>query len=97
MRAGAASARPNSRLEGRMTEAVVSRPLLRIFQDVVGLVDFLEPVLGGLVARLCIRMILLGELAEGALQLLLVSGPPHPKNFVIVAFGHGAVVISWLA
>jgi hypothetical protein len=36
----------------------------RVAQDLVGLVDFLEPALGSRVARLGIGMMLPGELAE---------------------------------
>ena len=70
-----APARPpaHAAFEGRVAEAVIGGALLRVLQHVIGFVDFLEFVLGRLVAGIGIGMILLGELAEGALQLLLVG------------------------
>ena len=50
------AAAPAAALEGLMAEAVIGRTLLRIAQDVIGLVDFLETLLGRAVARLGIGM-----------------------------------------
>ncbi len=71
-----------------MTEAVVGRLLLRVFEDLVGLVDFLEASLGRRVSRILVRMQLHGELAEGALQGLFIGVAGNAQNFIIVAFGH---------
>ena len=49
---------------------VVAGPLLRIGEDVVGLGDLLEALLGGLVARVLVGVELVGELAVGGLELL---------------------------
>src|SRR5437764_6465395 len=73
-----------------MAEAVIGRPPLRILEHVVGFVDFLELVLGRLVAGPRVRVILLGELAKGALQLLLVGVPLNAQSIVVVTLGHGA-------
>src|SRR5690606_35138309 len=51
-------------IEGGMAELVVGCPLLRIFQRLVGLGDLLETLLGRLVARVVVRMALLGEPPE---------------------------------
>ena len=55
--AGAAPRRRRSRrlLEGLMAEAVVGGALLRVLQDLVGFVDFLELQLGGAGRRRCGR------------------------------------------
>ena len=68
-----------------MAEAVVGGPLLRIAQDRVGLVQFLEPGLGLGIAGIAVGVVLHGELAEGDLQLSLGAGPFHRQDFVIVA------------
>ena len=53
-------------LERGMAVAVIGRALVGVLQDLVGLVDFLEAVLGIVVARIAIRMRLHRQLAEGA-------------------------------
>src|SRR5207237_6555848 len=81
-------------LEGRVAEAVIGRPLLRILQGVVGFVDFLERGLGGLVVRVAVRVVLHGELAEGALQLLFVSRLAGAQTLVEVALRHCLAITS---
>src|SRR5205823_3062413 len=85
-----AEARPaaGALLEGRMAEAVIRRPLVRVLQDLVGLVDFLEAVLGVAVAGIAVRMQLHGKLAEGRFQLCVARAPRHPQDLVVVALGH---------
>ena len=63
-----------------MAEAVIGGALLRILQDLVGFVDFLELHLGRMVAAVAVGVKLHGELAEGALQLLLVAAPATPST-----------------
>ena len=75
-------------LEGLMAEAVVGGALLRVLQDLVGFVDFLELQLGRMVAVVAVGMKLHGELAEGALQRLLVAAARDAQNFVEIAFRH---------
>ena len=53
-----------------VAEAVVAGALLRVGEDLVRLGGLLEALLGGLVARVLVRVELVGELAVGALQLL---------------------------
>ena len=62
---------PPPLLEGGMAEAVVGGALLRVREHLIGLVEFLELDLGVLVARVAVRMVLHGELAEGGFQLRL--------------------------
>src|SRR5712671_1000068 len=54
---------PTSLLEGGMTKAIIGGPLLVILEDVIGFVDFLEFLLGALVARVAVRMMLHRECA----------------------------------
>ena len=81
-------ARTAAVLEGGMAEAVIGGALLRIAQALVGLVDFLELDLGGLVAVVAVGMELHGELAEGRLQHLLVAASRDAEDFVEVALAH---------
>ena len=58
-------------LEGRVTEAIVLRAPLGIGQNLVGLVEFLESLLGFFVAGIAIGMKLDREAAVGLLQFVL--------------------------
>src|SRR5205085_6455033 len=51
-------------------EGVVLLPLLRVGEEVVGVLHLLEPLLGGVVARVPVRVVLAGELAVGLLDLV---------------------------
>src|SRR5262249_7652877 len=55
VRDGREPARGSGRAEGRMAEPVVGRPLVGIRQHGVGLVAFLEPLLGAAVVRVLVR------------------------------------------
>src|SRR5215470_2220137 len=68
---GRAAAHPM--LERGMTKTVVSGALVRIFQDLVGLVDFLEAMLGPLVAGIAIWMELHRMLAKSGLDLAVTG------------------------
>jgi len=78
----AGAARPGTRARRRArtgprvrlpigAQAVVQRPLVRIGQDGVRLVDLLEPHLGRGVTTLRIGVVLAGQLPEGFLDFLL--------------------------
>jgi hypothetical protein len=69
-------------LEGSMAEAVIGGPLLRVLEALISLVDFLELVLAGFVARIAVGMELHGELAERALEFLVVRTAAHAERFV---------------
>ena len=69
-------------------EGVVPAPRLRIGQDVVGLGDVLEPVLGPRVV-VDVRVVGAGQLAVGALDVLLAGVPRHAQDLVeVLAVGH---------
>ena len=72
-------------LEGGVTELVVGGALLRIPQGLVGLVQLLELVLGILVAGVAVGMAVLGEPAEGRLDILLARPPGKPQYLVVVS------------
>ena len=65
-------------LECGMTKAVISRTLVRIFEDLIGLVDLFEAVFAALVAGIAIGMPLHRELAKGGLQFTFVRGALDP-------------------
>ena len=80
-----------------MTEAVVGQTLLGVLEDLVGFSDGLELGLGPGVARVEVRVVLLGKGAVGALEFLVARQPSHPEDFVIIAFIHvmsGAVPLG---
>src|SRR5690606_2779868 len=72
-------------LESGMAETIIGGAFLRILEDLVGLVDFLELMLAGLVAGVAIGMVLHGELAEGGLQLLLVGPLANAERLVKIS------------
>ena len=76
-------------LEGGMAEAVIGRALLFVLQDVVGFVQFLEFLLGGLVARILVRVILHRRLAECLLDGIAVGVTGYAQQFIIVLLRHG--------
>ena len=87
-----AEALPRTRHAG-VAETVVRRPLVGLAQDLIGLRRLLEALLGLRVAGITIGMQLEGELAVGALEVLLASRAIDPEHFVIVALCHR----SWVA
>ena len=66
----------------REAELVVHLLLLGIAQDVVGFLDLLEAVLGGLVARVDVRMVLARQLSVRLLYLFLGGGSLNAQDFV---------------
>ena len=72
-----------------MAVAVIALPLLGVAEHVVGLGRLLEFQVRVRVADIAIGMILHGQLAVGALDLLVVRVARHAEDFVIVAFGAG--------
>ena len=73
-------------LERGVAETIIGRALLRVLQRLVGFVDFLEFVLAGLIAGIAVGMELHGELAESALELLLVGALLYAERFVEISF-----------
>src|SRR4051794_9917797 len=82
MRAGTAV------LERGVAEAVIGGALVAVLEYFIGFVEFAEPVFAFGVARIAIRMMLHGELAEGRLEIDLGAGALNAQDFVIVAFAH---------
>ena len=69
-----------------MTELVVLRALLRVAQDLGGLVDLLELRLGLFVAGVQVGVVLLGELSVCLFYLFLRGALFKAEHLVIVAF-----------
>ena len=61
-------------LERRMAKAVIGGALVGILQDLVGLVDFLEPMFGVGIAGVTIGMVLHRVLAKGGFDLDFACG-----------------------
>jgi len=70
-----------------VAEAVIGGALVAVFQDFIGLVDFLELHLAGGIARITVRVPFHRELAERRLQLGIVGVTIDFKGFVIAALG----------
>ena len=74
--------------ERGMAILVIGAAFLRVLQDFVGFVNFLEGCFGAAVIGIAVRMILHRLLAIGGFDFSGVSIAFHPKYFVIIAFGH---------
>ena len=72
--------------------AIEARPLGRIGQEVIGLADLLEALLGSGVAGVAIGMQDLGELAIGLLDRRLIGAARHVQDTVGIA--HGDRIVS---
>lgn len=75
------------------TILVVFSALLRIAQDFIGLVDFLELLLGSLLVLGQVGVMLSGEFPKGAFDVIRRGGFRHPKSLVVIAelCGHGTL------
>ena len=74
--------------EGRMAELVVLGLLLGVREDLEGLVDLLELLLGLLVPGVQVGVVLPGELPEGLLDILVRGIPGNPQDLVVVPLCH---------
>src|SRR5579872_3405648 len=73
-----------------MAETVVLRPLLRVAQHAVGFRGFLEFFFRSGILAIAVGMILQGQAAVGALDLLLVGVAADSQDLVIIALArHG--------
>jgi hypothetical protein len=70
-----------------MAEAVIGRPLLRVGQHRIGLVDFLEASGRLFAPAVAVGVVLHGLLAEGGLQGRLVAAALNAQDLVIVPHG----------
>jgi hypothetical protein len=93
-RAGTPAASARSSLHARVAVLIVSGPLLRVREDLAGLLRFLEELLRLLIVRIAVGVILHREAAIGLLDLRLGSGLGYVEYLVVVAFGHASVKIS---
>ena len=75
-------------LERGVAEAVIGRPLVGVLEDLVGLVELLEAMLGVVVTRIAIRMPLHRLLAKGGFDVAVVCGALDRQRFVVAALGH---------
>ena len=71
-----------------MTESIVQRPLLGIGQDGIRFRGFFEPVFGGFVPGIAIRVVFHRQLAIGAFDFDVGRRSLNPENFVIVPLAH---------
>ncbi len=78
-------------LERGMAKAIIRGALVRIFEDLIGFVDFLEARLARLVAGIAIGVPFHRQLAKGRFQFPLIGSAVDLKNFVIAALGHARV------
>ncbi len=85
--AGMAATHAAALLERRMAEAVIGGALVAVLEDLIGLVDFLEPDLALGIAGILVRMPLHRELAERCLELGFVRVAFDFEGFVIAALG----------
>src|ERR1017187_4265125 len=72
---------------GIETELVVHGTLLGVAQYVVGFLDVLEALLGGLVTRVEVGVVLAGELAIGLADFLRIGFARYAQRFVVVVLG----------
>src|ERR1035437_3225278 len=77
--------RPAHVAQAGSPDEVVDLAALGIGQDLIGLVDFLEPF-RGLSFGVDVRVPLLGELAEGALDIGVGRGSIHAQDLVVASF-----------
>src|SRR6185312_5570324 len=75
-------------LERGVAEAVIGGALLLVLQNVVGLVDVLEGLLGLLVPGIAVGVILHGHLAIGLLDLVGAGVPLDAEKLIKVLLGH---------
>ena len=86
IKAATEEARAEIGVHSRMAELVVAGALLLVGQHLVGLVGLLEFGLGGLVAGVQIRVVLLGLFPVGLLDLLVRGALGHAEDFIIISF-----------
>src|SRR5665213_42275 len=75
-------------LEGGVAEAVIGRALLFVLEDIVGLADVLEALLGLLVARMAVRVAIHGDLAIGLFQRIGRGAFRHAEELVEILLRH---------
>jgi len=83
-------------VDARMAILVVRGLLLRVGEHLVGLLGLLELLLGrlGAVTLVAVRVVLHRELAIGLLDVVVGRTLRQAKDFVVIAFAHGAIIFS---
>ena len=76
-------------LEGGMAEAVIGRALVAVFENLIGLGDFLEADLAVGIAGVLVGMELHRKLAIGALEIGVGRAAFDAQHLVIASLGHG--------
>ena len=77
-----------------MAETIISRPLLRVGQDAIGLRSLFELLLGRRIARVAVRVVLHRQLSIGRLQGRIGRIFGYAKNLIVVAFGHRTATLT---
>ena len=85
----AAAAAPEGILRAVHAELVVARPLFRVGQDLVGLVQLLEAGLGVFIVGMQIRVTFLGQLPVGLFDVFLGGVLRDAQHLLIVSFRRG--------
>jgi hypothetical protein len=80
-----------------VAEAVVEGALLAVGEDGVRFGGLLELLLGGLVARIAIRVVFHRQLAIRALDLAVGRAPRYAEDFVVVETAHDAFATLTIA
>jgi len=88
IRAEACRGAAHAVLEGGVAETIVGGALVGVFEDFVGLVDFLEPVFRVLVTWIAVGMAHHRLLAESRLDLGLARRAFDGEALVVAALGH---------
>ena len=84
--AAAGLAGPIVGIDPGKAELVIALAFFRVGKYIVRLVDFLELLLGGLVAGVQVGVVLFGELAVGAFDLGIGGVFADPQHLVIITF-----------
>jgi hypothetical protein len=79
-----------SPIKGRVAVLVVEGAFAGVTEDLVGLAEFLELLLGGFVTGILIRMVLQRELAVGLFDFFLLRASLDAEDFVTIAFSNGS-------
>src|SRR5579885_708781 len=74
--------------ERGMPVAVISSPLLAIGKDLIGFVHLLKPDLSLLVARIAVRVVFHGRLAEGRFEFSVRAPPGDAEHLIIIPSRH---------
>src|SRR5215472_423987 len=83
---GIESAETSTTVDRRVTVLVIAGALVGIHENAISLSAFLELLFRLSVSRIAVRMVLHGQLAVSALDLLLRGRAGYAQNFVVISF-----------